>query len=591
MVSVNNNVSTTEYDYNSQTQTAQSSKEVSAPNSVYEAKEVQTNNAETTPAATPLFDKMLEEIAQKYSKYGITVEDLKKLHIAQRVHNIDQTLIANLDNKERENQVKIMKQAIEEAIKDSIKDGKVDFEKANKLTSDYDIALQTGWKLKNFKKEKSNSDNSTLFDILVKYNALPADATRENTSPEEVKAAIQKAVEHMLGKLEAADNVDKKKIEEQMKKFGLLLANSPDEDRIYFGEIIKNLHESNKYNASLVLLHSFTSKAAKRACADNMYGDMVAVCAGMNKEETAHLTRITTRECSETGLEKGHENFNQQRKDWLENNFEAYNTAITKLNNNEELSEEDKQVIKEYCTLMGISTGEFIGTAENKNISDDFKTEHLNTLNEDAYETPVYKEVLENLNTYVQENKDNLSIPSKELEKLLNNATNNNYNRVATGSNEELKAPQSTNSTEKPSANADFGFRQKETVDPARLQVLRQQITPTEEKPKFRVDKTQTATEVATPSKPSNFKDIIASTPDSEKSKVIETLYKSNAAFKLAIKAYIKMSSNPIFDLNKLPIAIRASLAKELYNADKISEEDLKKLNLSFDLEKTILND
>lgn len=590
MVSVNNNITTTEYDYNSQTQAAQGSKEVSAPNSVYDAKEVQNNNAKETNAATPLFDKMLEEVAEQYSKYGVTVEELKKLHLVQLIRGLDQATIDSLNSKEQKVQIKRIRRAIEEALKESIKDGNIDLEKANKLVDSYNIALQTGWNLKEFKKEKSNGYNSTLFDVLVKYEALPAGATRENTSPEEIKAAIQKAVEHELGILETG-NVDPKKVAEQLKKFGILLDNSPEEDRVYFGEVIKKLHESNKYTAAMVLLHSFTSKAAKRACADNMYGDMVAVCTNLDKKETANLTRITTRECSETGLEKGHKNFNQQRKDWLENNFEAYNTAITKLNNNEELSEEDKQVIKEYCTLMGISTGEFIGTAENKNISDDFKTEHLSALNKDAYETPVYKEVLENLNTYVQENKDNLEIPSKELEELLNNATDNNYNRVATGSSEELKAPQSNETKEKAAVNADIGFSQKETVDPARLQALKQQITPTEEKPKFRVDKTQTTPEVAAPQKSSSFKEIIASTPDCEKSKVIETLYNSNAAFKLAIKAYIKMSSNPIYDLNKLPVGIRASLAKELFNADKISKEDLKKLNLSFDLEKTILND
>ena len=63
-------------------------------------------------------------------------------------------------------------------------------------------------------------------------------------------------------------------------------------------------------------------------------------------------------------------------------------------------------------------------------------------MNRDAYELPTYKNVLEQINSFIknEENAEYLNISKEELVKILDKTTNGNYSIIASGSEAELKS-------------------------------------------------------------------------------------------------------------------------------------------------------
>lgn len=108
----------------------------------------------------------------------------------------------------------------------------------------------------------------------------------------------------------------------------------------------------------------------------------------------------------------------------------------------EELTAEEKQLkLQRDNFYTAVAAGEISGTAINEVISAQAKEEILGTMNKDAYELPIYKEVIKQVTEFVEKHPEALTVSKEELTKILDKATNGNYSTVASGSNAELKAP------------------------------------------------------------------------------------------------------------------------------------------------------
>ena len=132
------------------TATAQKAKE--SANCVFDAD--QKNNTYQNPenkTVTEVIDKLLSKICEKYSKYGLTVEQLKNNPIIQDICHIKEESLKEISESDRQKALKAYEEALETAINESIKDGKIDIENVSKLTNDYFTALSTGWSIKGFK--------------------------------------------------------------------------------------------------------------------------------------------------------------------------------------------------------------------------------------------------------------------------------------------------------------------------------------------------------------------------------------------------------------------------------------------------------
>lgn len=606
MVSVNSNVTTTEYEY--KTPTATVSGNTSKPNSIYETNSQNTEEAANTVASE--IDKILEKICEKFKQYGITPADLKRKPLIQKAYNLPAEAASKASREEKIKTIKTYVQCLEAAIKDATgKDGKLDIDKMNKLSNDYLVALSTGWTIEGFKRYNTNHEKFTLFEKLVKVGALPDGSTKENTSPEQIKNATKNFIESLVGRYNK--NPDDKTIKGQLQTFGRLLINSPEDEKTMFLDIVTSLYKENKLNGLKAVFESCLTpetkkqvvKAAsepefiKQLTSEPLYdseGNIIQ--EAMSEEEATTLTKYITENQTEEIRTEAHEKYNTARQEWFEENKETLEAIQQKIDKAKadgvepEFTEAEKQILTEQKNFINAaSAGEFLGTINNNNLSKEFKESHLETLNADAYETPAYKDILQNINDYVKTHENEFSISVSKVEEFLNKATDKNYNRVATDSSEELKAPAASKPEEKADSTPDLGFSARENVNTSNLTDLKRNINTTETRPQFRVEKTTSESEI-TRKTDKSFKDIINNAPDCEKASIVQRLYETNAAFKSAIETFVRLSSTPTIVLNYLPAGIRADLAKDLFALGKIDEADVKKLNLSFDQNKAVLS-
>lgn len=571
----------------------QASQASQAPNSVYEVKNQNTEKKDT-PIDTTKLEKMLEEVANKFQKYGITVEDLKKFHHVNRLFQLTEENIKDFSEKKREESIKRLKESLIQALNDcKDKNGNINLEKAEELAHKYNIGLESGWKLKDFKKAQQENPTTGLVQKLIDLKMLQDDA--ENITPEDIKKAIKEACEKVLGKLET--NPDPKKVKEQFKKFGLLLANSTEDEKRYFGEVIANLYTENRLSGLKLFFQSIKDKEEVQEIADEFSakGATQRISAGCTLEQTTGITAEITSRNSAKGLTAGHKVNDAAYHTWFNENKEAIEELNKKILEAKEqgiepqLTEAEKALLAQREQFTAIASGENVGTLLNQNISTEFKEEHLSTLNSDAYKRDDYRDILVQTHDYIETHKEELINLPQNYETLLNNATNANYDRVnnPNRSGEELKAPSAPKS-EDAGETADVGFVSRRPANPGRVEELRAQyIQPTDRAAEFKVDKNVTSP-IDKDEMGTKFKD--AKTAQ-DKLALIKRYYDKSPLLRAGLEQYLSIVHDPLRTLNALPTNARADLARTLVRKGKLNEEEINALNLSYGAKQLLVND
>ena len=210
----------------------------------------------------------------------------------------------------------------------------------------------------------------------------------------------------------------------------------------------------------------------------------------------------------------------------------------------------------------------------------------MSDLNKDAYEVPDYKDILNQINEYIEKNPNALTTTSKEqFTKTMDKATNGNYSTVASGSDAELKAPVQTN-TEKEDTTPDLGFATRENVDTSRLTALRQQIMTTDNKQSFKVEKNNTTNPIKTANTLNEKMSEAANNQD--RLAIIKEFFEKSPMLKKALEKYVIGATDSLTILNALPTNARKYLAQKLTQKGLLKEEDIEKLKLSIN-EKQLL--
>lgn len=565
------------------------------PNSIMDVSKKTDTEQTSTASKTEKLDNLLQEIATKYQKYGITVSDLKKFHNINKIYNLSEEELNKIPQETREKRLNTIKESLTCAIEDCINGDNVDLKKLGDVFSKYHIALNTGWEIKEFK-ETQNSQNKCLLETLKEHYGFPKDATLENTDPEVVKKHIKIACENVLGKLET--HPSQEKIKKQLKQFGVLLANSSDTEKEYFDEVIKSMHAENRSEGIKILFESLRTKEAKTKIADNWGQNGVSELTNncTQEQSTATSTELTQYQ-SEEGRIVAHKKNQEIYQNWFNANkedIEAINKKIRDAKNNgiaPEFTEAEKQLLADRENFTGIASGEIIGTLINDNITEDFKSTHLQTLNEDAYKREDYREILSQTHNYIEGHKEELiNLPSK-YETLLNEATNGNYTKIATGSNEELSAPATTTASTKSEENTDtpaVGFTSRKPVKQTRVQALKNEyVQSTEKAPAFKVENV---------TRPTNKTLVMVQRFEESKSSqdrlaIIKEFFDKSTLLQNALEKYLLIATDPLRILNALPTNARTGLSRKLVRNGKLKEEEVEKLNLSFGAKQLLLED
>ena len=482
--------------------------DASKNNSVFDEKNTNTTNSEVQAKV----DKILEEICAKFAKYGITKEDLKKLYIVQKALNFSDENLDKVPNQQRMNNRVI--ESIKAAIKDSIVDGKVDFNKADKLSGDYLVALISEWgSVDEFKKWNNNPKHPkhSIFDRLIAAGCLPKNATIKNTTPEN----FEKACKQLFWKIVTPKNgkeITADAIRSQMQTFGRLFINSSPEEKKLFANVLKDLHSDNRIKGLEILLtDKKISEVIANVSTDPEY--LLEALTSLNPdgkhmtpEQAAYFTASIAKMQNESQRAEAVKKFTEYVKQWNADNADALKVLDEKIKAAQEkgvepeLTEEERNLflIRQNFVEAGYA-GNIIGTQQNECLSADFKTELLENLNLNAYQLgeSEYKEVLKKIQSTIDEHPEIITNGSLEdVIKDINKATNGNYSTVTSGSDAPLKAPVDTNTSTGDSADASgVGYSQTTAPDTSRLETLRNQIAPQETNDKFEIVKTKTKEE------------------------------------------------------------------------------------------------
>ncbi len=432
---------------------------------------------------TSNLDEHIEKICSEFSKLGLDPQELKSSGVLYRITGMNQE---QLENSSKEELKKVF-DCLREAIKDCIKDGKIDIEAVGELANNYYIAVSTNWSIQGFKKYNSNVTKSSLFDRLnssefPKIKELLKDYENIKDVPKDVLA---RAVDIFFNEVLIGKEKSPEKIKAQLQTFGRLLINTPDEEKIYFKEVLPVLIAENRLPGLEAVQKSFATEKARQDWANswtaddynNLLTNKDVYNEVMSTKDGARAIATIVSDQSEEVISKNHNEIQIEAKEFFEKNKEALVELARKEEAGEELTQEEKELklIRDNY-FVAVKSGEIAGTAINNVITEEAKDSILAQMNKDAFELPIYKKVLEELKIFVEDDNNNYSISNEKLAEIINEATNGNYNIIKTGSDEPLKPPYNPVISDVIRQSADNLFETRPAVDPGKLNWLKKEF-------------------------------------------------------------------------------------------------------------------
>ncbi len=440
-----------------------------APNSVITAAGT-TYTTETQTAQSPLDKALAEVLGENYPKIK---EELHRIieklgiHAPKKKHALTEAKIKNIAERVKK-------------LVDNLKAKKLEINAENLFKEacnviDMKILDKNGISLADYKKAVENGEAKSLREILGIQEG-------EELTEEKVAAYAQKSVKEAQERIKNSSNPTealKREIEAQKKQFALCLVSTPVEDRSKLMGAMEHVYSENKGTFIKDILLSLTpegriefanqigwEKVHKLLSSKDAEGNTCTI-----DEKTGIIATISTYQKAET-IQANEEQFMTEAKTFFAR--EDVIAVQNKIKNGEKLTEAEQAIAKEIETYTAYQSGSQIGTANSVVLTEEAKNELLDLMNRDAYELPTYKNVLEQINSFIknEENAEYLNISKEELVKILDKTTNGNYSIVASGSEAELKAPKDMNAT----SGADLGYVADSNVDTTRVNELRAQI-------------------------------------------------------------------------------------------------------------------
>ena len=510
-------ISKTEYSSTQANSAVNKAENSNFTNSIYSNSNKKNTSVEEKKNTSKL-DELLEKLCAEFSKLGLKPEELKNSGILYRISGMNQKQIESATDA----QLKQVMDCLKAAIKDSVVDGKIDLEKAGKLGNTYFIAVNTGWTIEGFKKHNDSVKKSSLLERLKETGCLKNDATLENIKSDELEKALYDFFNKtLLTPLKNAKSAKEKAsiYKGQLQTFGRLLINTPDEEKAIFKQAIATLAADNRLKGLNAVLASFETPQAKEAWADSWTKDeLVKVMTTKDvegnvptdKDQTA-MTAGVFAEKSEESIKETYSQMSEPAKQFFQENADKLKAIKEKEAKGIELTEEEKELVAQRDLYKNLYSGAMSGTAINTKVAQENKKEILGTMNKDAYNLPIYREVLKQVNEFVEEHPEALTMPKEELVKLLDEVTNGNYSTVATNSNAKLKPPYEEK-------QGTVGHENNQTLEEHNQDVAQQQATfnriiansnDNQENNKFVVDKNEKVEET-TKSAPKSASDFFA---------------------------------------------------------------------------------
>ena len=439
------------------------------------------NDSQTQPQTKRTAKELYNAVSPKLAQYGISLSEADTLALLERIAGCKQEILLNLENSEIQKHM----ECLEAALKKLGKNGaEIDINALGELANDYNIAIHTGWTIEGFEKAQKGSKESLKERLERVYPGKSMEEALELYFTSYFDSVIANKINNAKTPEEKEEIIRQEKLR-QLQDFGKLLANSSDEEMAYFKEAIKSLYANNKIKGFDALVKSLDSQEARTQLTDSIDSDYIEEIASKkdafgetsNNEEISAITSIIAREQSLEGRNEFHKEFNEKAIAFFEENKDVIKVINEKIKNGEELTPEEQELRNKIVNyFQAVTEGEFTGTASNLNINLDDKKNLLLAINKDAfsinenYDNSFYREVMKNVNEYIEKNHEALAMSKDDFTKLMDEVTSGNYttvtNDVANNTVTELakpSEPKTTTSTATISTvQGDLGINRKE---------------------------------------------------------------------------------------------------------------------------------
>ncbi|MCQ2739255.1 MAG: hypothetical protein MJ237_03395 [bacterium] len=313
--------------------------------------------------------------------------------------------------------------------------------KIRHCTIDYNIALHSGWNsVEEFQKDQEENPDG-LFATLTKEYNLEEDFFKSN-SPEKIAETIKnyfvQKYETLQKDVQSGKITREEAIGKQAREFCLMLANSSDEEKLLFMEIIKTLMPENKCNALKHTSDSFEDDEKRTEFHNNI--DMEDIKdlakeditgAKISDEELSVLITDAVKYKDKKSVEDFVEESKTDFGKFLKDNAEIIARARKKKENNEELTEEETKVLEIISDFYSpLLSGELVGIIDNTRIADKDKDAILRNISDYIIDKPNYREILEKINRIATKHPEILDTDPDTLNTILNKITYGNYQTV-----------------------------------------------------------------------------------------------------------------------------------------------------------------
>lgn len=235
--------------------------------------------------------------------------------------------------------------------------------------------------------------------------------------------------------------------------FSKLLHYSNPEEIIALYNAIPYLEKNDKLKGVVVAIKSCSTPDIRSKLVSNYdVNQKILTSIDKNgnfysKEEMEEIsTGLATYRTYEDALEYNNTTVKKTKEFFAQDKIqEKIKNIQLKKDNNETLTKEEQELLNLYNSIIAEPTGQFIGYSNSNVLSKEEKKLVTSDLNKGIYETPIYREVIQSVNEYIEKHYEDLTITKDEFIKLMDEATSGNYtkvvNDIANGTTTELSAP------------------------------------------------------------------------------------------------------------------------------------------------------
>lgn len=467
-------------------------------NSIYTVQEQGASEQTSAVVETSKLDELLEKMCVELNNSQVTPDKLKKSGILYRITGCNEAELL----KKPDFILKGILECLKEAINDSSVDGEIDLERVGTLSNKYYVAINTGWKISDYKKHNNTESLDARLERFFGLDKKDPPVKLSSLPQEKIDEYVERYFHgYFLEKIEKG-MLAAKAYRMQLRDFGALLNNTSDEDKAIFKTAIKSLCIKNQDKGLEAVLMSFETDAASTEWADSWTVEEIDELKnepdveGKYKSED-EMTQIDITLARKQSIERRAEIMQERVSNavaFCEGDAkEKLPVILEKIKVLKEvkdinvikslLTEDEFQIYSEYTKHESNLKSEYIVPFVHSEYTSEKRDQVLDYLSRKTFDLPIYKSVLEDVNKYISENPDVLNLSYEELVNVLDKATNGNFSIIASGEDKPLNPPaEIKTSREGADSDSDLGYASNDkSENKARLVELTQEVLCTQQ--------------------------------------------------------------------------------------------------------------